>query len=298
MTEKIDLSTRYFPLRRQSVPGFSNRQYTTGTTTGGKIFAPNCAATVQWIFVQVQSQCNLQLFVDGYAISALYTSVPAGTLIRFPGLLVPNNAHVILTVTAGSANFEVAWTKDYKPELICDEPAIYSFGSGGGGGSTVTANQGTALAGAKWSVQIDAPAILPVSISGTPAVTISGQPISVNVGNFPATQNVAITGQPISVSEAQSNTANAQAQTAVSNVAGQILAANASRKEVTIINTSTAIIYLGLGAAPSTTAYHIVLSPCAAANDGTGGSWISDMWTGAVQAIGSVAGTVVITELT
>jgi hypothetical protein len=78
-----------------------------------------------------------------------------------------------------------------------------------------------------------------------------------------------------------------------------ILNANSSRKECTVVNTGTTYIYLGLGQTPSGTAYHIALAKCTTANDGTGGTWTSDMWKGAINAISSASGgTVVVTELT
>ena len=81
--------------------------------------------------------------------------------------------------------------------------------------------------------------------------------------------------------------------------ASAVVNLNAARKEVTIINTGTTYIYLGLGQTPTNTAYHIALAKCTAANDGTGGTWTSDMWKGSVLAISSAAGgTVNLTELT
>jgi hypothetical protein len=78
-----------------------------------------------------------------------------------------------------------------------------------------------------------------------------------------------------------------------------VVNANAARKEVTITNTGTTYIYIGLGQTPTNTSYHIALSKCTAANDATGGTWTSDMWKGAVNAISSGAGgTVNVVELT
>lgn len=78
-----------------------------------------------------------------------------------------------------------------------------------------------------------------------------------------------------------------------------LLTANSNRKELTIVNTGTTVLFLGLGQTPTTTAYHIALSACTGANDGTGGTYISDIWKGAVNAIGSAGGgTSCVTELT
>lgn len=97
----------------------------------------------------------------------------------------------------------------------------------------------------------------------------------------------------------QRNTASTPAQTSVGDSEGLILAANDDRKGLAIINTGTTVIYLSLGtAAPTTTAHHIPLAACSSANDGKGGAYFDDAWTGAVRAIGSAAGgSVVILEI-
>jgi hypothetical protein len=96
-----------------------------------------------------------------------------------------------------------------------------------------------------------------------------------------------------------SSTSNAPAQQAVGTASVAILASNTARKEATIVNTGTTVIFLGLGQTPTNTAYHIALSACSVANDGTGGTYTTDLWTGAINAIGSaVSGTVVAVELT
>jgi hypothetical protein len=96
-----------------------------------------------------------------------------------------------------------------------------------------------------------------------------------------------------------SSTASSPAQTSVGTSSSSILASNSARKEVIVVNTGTTILYLGLGQTPTTSAYHVALSPCATANDGTGGTYVSDLWKGAINAIGSGSGgTCVVTELT
>ena len=97
----------------------------------------------------------------------------------------------------------------------------------------------------------------------------------------------------------KSSTSSTAAQTAVGTTAGQILAALSTRKEVIIQNTGTTIIKLILGAGtPTQTVYHVGLKAASAADDGTGGTFVSDLWTGAIQAISSAAGgTCVVTEI-
>jgi hypothetical protein len=95
-----------------------------------------------------------------------------------------------------------------------------------------------------------------------------------------------------------STTSTSPAQTSVGNTSSSILASNSARKEAVVVNTGTTVIYLGLGQVPTATAYHVALSPCAIANDGTGGTYISDLWKGAINAISGTSGTVCVTELT
>lgn len=98
----------------------------------------------------------------------------------------------------------------------------------------------------------------------------------------------------------KSSTSSAPAQTAQGTTSGQILASNTARKRAMIQNTGTTTIKLNLGATTVTqTAYHVALAAGATADDGKGGTYIDEMWTGAIQAISSAAGgTLVVTELT
>lgn len=88
------------------------------------------------------------------------------------------------------------------------------------------------------------------------------------------------------------------AQTAQSDTAAIVLAANAKRKGVIIQNTGTTIIKLTFGAVvPTQTAYHVALAACTGADDGKGGIYVDDSWVGVINAISSAAGgTLVITE--
>src|SRR5271166_1471236 len=96
-----------------------------------------------------------------------------------------------------------------------------------------------------------------------------------------------------------STVANAPSQQTVTSTSGSVLAANNARRELRVTNTGTVVVYLGLGQTPTSSAYHVALSACTGANDGTGGSYTSDLWKGVVNAIvASTSGTVVVTELT
>jgi hypothetical protein len=70
----------------------------------------------------------------------------------------------------------------------------------------------------------------------------------------------------------------------------QLALENRSRKELIIVNTGTTAIYIGFGFNPTPTNYTMFLQPCSVANDGTGGTIISDAWKGAVFCISSAAG--------
>jgi len=100
------------------------------------------------------------------------------------------------------------------------------------------------------------------------------------------------------VSDGDSQVATAPAQTAVGTTEGQIVPANATRGQVIIQNTGTTVIKIALGAAATQTAYHVSLQAASAADDGSGGVFISDFWKGAIRAISSAAGgTCVVTEI-
>jgi hypothetical protein len=136
---------------------------------------------------------------------------------------------------------------------------------------------------------------LVVSLSPNSAITTTIVPTT-------AAEALVVALSPNSAQFATSTTANTLPGTNPQTIGASssaVVNANAARKEVTIVNTGTTFIYLGLGQTPTTTAYHIALAKCTAANDGTGGTWTSDMWKGAVNAISSApGGTVVLLELT
>ena len=103
----------------------------------------------------------------------------------------------------------------------------------------------------------------------------------------------------IVVTEPGSTTAGACANTSVTSVSSAILASNVARREAIIVNTDVVVVYIGLGQVPTATAYHVALHPCAVAHDGTGGSFVTDTFKGAINAIvASTSGHVAVTELT
>lgn len=103
----------------------------------------------------------------------------------------------------------------------------------------------------------------------------------------------------VPVEGAASSTSSSPLQQAVGTSSVNLLSANAARREVIVVNTGTTVLYLGLGQTPTNTAYHVALKACGSANDGTGGVYISDLFSGQINAIGSaVSGTVVVCELT
>jgi len=135
---------------------------------------------------------------------------------------------------------------------------------------------------------------LSTTSTGSPAIAS----LNVNVTNSPLSVSDAAAEASLSKLAATSSTSSVPAQAAITAISSTVLAANASRKEVTVVNTGTTVIYLGLGQTPTPTSYHVALSACSTANDGTGGTYISDLWVGAVNAICATSGTVCVTELT
>ena len=92
-------------------------------------------------------------------------------------------------------------------------------------------------------------------------------------------------------------TASTPAQTSIGTAAAVVLPADAKRKCFTVQNTGVTVIKLGFGATPTQTVYHMALQAAAGADDGSGGVYIDDSWTGVVWAISSSAGgTAVIAE--
>lgn len=150
------------------------------------------------------------------------------------------------------------------------------------------------------SGNLTVPSSLTVSGSVSVINTISGNIVAVGGVTVQAVSGAALsTAAAIVVTERGSITASLCSTLSVSGTSGSILAANSSRVEVIVTNTGTSVIYLGLGRTPSITAYHIALSACSTANDGTGGVFISDTWKGQINAIGSNnAGTICVSELT
>jgi hypothetical protein len=140
---------------------------------------------------------------------------------------------------------------------------------------------------------------LSVTFKNTGASTTTTLNVNTAYGVIsPTTQLLNI---PVAVNEigVASTTASAPAQQTVGTSSVSVLASNTARKQCQIVNTGTAVVYLGLGQTPTSTAYHVALSGCTTANDGTGGTYLTDLWKGAVNAIGiTSSGTIVVTELT
>lgn len=77
----------------------------------------------------------------------------------------------------------------------------------------------------------------------------------------------------------------------------QLTLDNGNRDEIQITNVGTTHIYIGIGRVPSTTNYDQPLAPCAAANDGTGGEYITSSWKGSLWAVSdAVGGSIVLKE--
>ena len=58
-----------------------------------------------------------------------------------------------------------------------------------------------------------------------------------------------------------------------------------------IQNTGATVLKIVLGATtPTQTVYHYALAACTAGDDGKGGAWFSDTWSGPVQIISDAAG--------
>lgn len=123
-----------------------------------------------------------------------------------------------------------------------------------------------------------------------------------NQAPTPGMKSLVVTISPNSPTN-QSNTVNdpvGQVGPISASAPEPVLQANPNRLEVTIQNTSTDVVYLILTQNKGTLVnYHIALAACSTAGDGTGGTWISDLWKGPVFALSSTgAGTLAVTEMT
>jgi hypothetical protein len=98
----------------------------------------------------------------------------------------------------------------------------------------------------------------------------------------------------------KASVASAPSRVAVGTTAVIALASNAARRGLLVQNAGTTVIKLTLGTVdPTATVYHVALKAGAAADDGLGGTYIDDQFTGAVRAISSAAGgAVVVLEVT
>lgn len=240
---------------------------------------------------------SFQVSIDGsnFIAAKCLQRFPTGSL---ASSLVQNSGAVTYwsIATGGIRNIQVAstaWTsgtatiwieagagaQDIQTLSIPFDPASGNFGVIKGSGATPLTTDNS----------------LVVSLSPNSAITTTTVPTT-------GAEALVVALSPNSSQFATSTTANTLPGTNPQTIgvsSSAVVNTNAARKEVTIINTGTTIIYLGLGQTPTTTAYHIALVKCTAPNDGTGGTWTSDMWKGAVNAISSGAGgTVNLTELT
>lgn len=147
--------------------------------------------------------------------------------------------------------------------------------------------------------EVDSTPFAPAVSSGTPVMAYdptSGELVIIQT--TPGTRKLAVDAD-VTVTPTQSSTASAPAQTTVGTTAGQVLAANTSRKRMMFQNVGTTVIKLAFGATPTQTAFHVSLAPGGTAGDGSSRMYTDDMWTGAVQAISSASGgLLVVTELT
>ena len=95
-------------------------------------------------------------------------------------------------------------------------------------------------------------------------------------------------------------TVSTPAQGSISTTAGTALADNPGFKGTrSIQNTGATVLKLVLGSAtPTQTVYHYALAACTTGDDGKGGVWFSDTWSGPVQIISdAVGGTYVAAEI-
>lgn len=81
------------------------------------------------------------------------------------------------------------------------------------------------------------------------------------------------------------------AQTVIGTTAALVLSADQKSKGVFVQNTGTTVVKLAFGATnPTQSVYHVALAACSVADDGSGGAYSDDAYTGEVRAISSASG--------
>lgn len=115
MPKTLDLSSRAnIPSNNQSVPSFTRVSHANGTLnfSGAQVldlFSPSVGCTVKNIVAQLSTANTVQLLVNGEPISALI-NVPANSLMVFPGVYLPNNAKLSLSLAAAAVvTFDVPY---------------------------------------------------------------------------------------------------------------------------------------------------------------------------------------------
>lgn len=95
------------------------------------------------------------------------------------------------------------------------------------------------------------------------------------------------------------NRVTVPALTSIGTVASLISPKKPGRVLIRVQNTGTTVLYVNLSeTVPTATVYHAALGGCGSANDGTGGVFEVDAWSGPVSALSSASGgTAVLTEI-
>jgi hypothetical protein len=260
-------------------------------TTGSDAQRFNCSA---WSYLRVRLSVAITgtgtpTVVVGYALQS------SASLVQLAAIFTPiismtfDGSENPISSTAGALDVNIKSTTaaSFAVQAACTQstsPWVVSLTS-----TTVTGTVAVTESGA-WNVN---------QTLGTPgyeAITDGTTgPVAVKAASTAATA----ADKALVVTTNGSTTAGAPANTSVTSVSSAVLAANVARRECTIVNTDTVVIYIGLGQVPTATTYHIALSPCSVAHDATGGTYTSDIFKGAINAIvASTSGHVAITELT
>lgn len=124
-----ELSTRKLPPLNPPVQNFLPELHSPGSLTlpinsvVTDFFNPKSACTVRYIVIQTTGlniQTRITLLLNGVPISPAL-QVANGTILRFPGMILPNNCKLSFScVAANTLNFDVVWVKDFQPSLIVE----------------------------------------------------------------------------------------------------------------------------------------------------------------------------------
>lgn len=135
---------------------------------------------------------------------------------------------------------------------------------------------------------------LPVTLSGggggsgadVNLTDVGGAPLALGQTTMAGSLPVVIASNQPAISTKPDKAAAANTPAIVTS-GGDVIASNANRKAWAIQNLGTNPLFVRLATGASSTVFHVVLKGCAVADDGSGGYFSDEVYTGVVSATGT-----------